>query len=189
MELLKKIFVLILGNIKLITIKFFHLNSFKYNIYNNIFLSSEIEIKNKGKISFGRKFICKRNCRISANGGRISIGDNSGINNNCYIVSHEKIKIGNNVDIGPNVVIVDHDHDYKIEFATNKRNCFKTSSVEIGNNVWIGANSVILRGTRIGNNCIIGAGSIINGVFPNDSIIIQTKITKVDTIKKERENK
>ena len=175
--MIKKIFILFFGNIKLFFIKLFHFNNFKYNFYNNVSLNSEIELKKYGKVCFGKKFILRRNCRISSYNGNIIFGNNCGINNNCYIVSHESILIGNNVEIGPNCVIVDHDHDYKREFELNgSKRFFKTSGIEIGDNVWIGANVIILRGTKIGNNCGIGAGSIVKGNYEDNSIIIQKRM-------------
>ena len=180
----QKVFMLISGNIKLLFIKIFHLKNFRFNIYNNVSITSEINLLNSGKIYFGRKFILRNNCRISSNGGKIEIGNNSGINNNCYIVSHEYIKIGDNVEIGPNCVIVDHDHDYIKEFHEKGQNrYYKTSKIEIGDNVWIGANVIILRGTKIGNNCVIGAGSIVKDIIKPNTIYIQkreTSITKIE---------
>lgn len=174
--MLKKILILLFGNVKLLFLKISHPKKLKYSLYNNISITNEIELKNGGRIILGKKVIIKKNCRISANKGIIEIGNRSGFNNNCYVVSHEHIKIGDNVEIGPNCVIVDHDHDYKKEFAENGLNrYYKIDKIEIGNNVWIGANSVILRGTKIGNNCVIGAGSIVKGVYKDNSIIIQKK--------------
>ena len=174
--MIKKIVILILGNIKLFFIKIIHFKNFKYNLYNNVNLSSDIELRNKGSISLGKKFIMRKNCRISANGGRIEFGNNSGLNNNCYIVSHELIQIGDNVEIGPNCVIVDHDHDYKKEFNENgKKRYFKKEKIVIGNNVWIGANVVILKGTTIGNNCVIGAGTILKENVECDCVVVQNK--------------
>ena len=174
--MLKKFLILFLGNIKLFFIKLSHFSGFHYNLYNNVSLSSSIELSGKGKISFGKKFILHKNSRISVSGGNIEIGNCCGINSNCYIVSHRKIKIGNNVVIGPNVVIVDHDHNFTKNGVEHKN--YNCANIAILDGAWIGANSVILKGTKIGRNCVIGAGSIINFDVPDNTVLIQKRENK-----------
>lgn len=177
--MISKSLILFFGNIKLLMIKLLHFRHFKYNLYNNVSLFSKITVKKTGEIKIGKKFILRKNCTISANDGKIIIGNNCGFNNNCYMVAHDFIKFGDNVDIGPNCVIVDHDHDYKKEFSSkDRKNYYKTSEIEIGNNVWIGANCVILRGSKIGDNVVIGAGTIVNSEVPNNTILVDKKEKK-----------
>ena len=129
----------------------------------------------------GKKFILKKNCRLSVSGGNIEIGNNCGINSNCYIVSHKNIKIGNNVIIGPNVVIVDHNHQFGKNGIESKK--FKSDNIVISDGTWIGANVVILKGSKIGKNCVIGAGSTINFAVPDNTILVQKKENKFINIK------
>jgi acetyltransferase-like isoleucine patch superfamily enzyme len=91
-------------------------------------------------------------------------------------VCRKNIYIGSGTEFGTNVLIYDHDHDYRAGLKTDK---FKESPVKIGNNCWIGANSVILRGTVLGNNCVIAAGSVIRGEYPDNSVIIQKRVTDI----------
>ena len=180
--MLKKVLTLILGNIKLIFVKLFHFYKFHYHLYNNVSVFSSIELSNKGKISFGKKFILRKNSRISVSGGNIEIGNYCGINSNCYIVSHKRIKIGNNVVIGPNVIIVDHDHKFSKEGVDHKN--FNCEDIIISDGAWIGANSVILKGTKIGKNSVIGGGSVINFEVPDNTILIQKRDSNFINIKK-----
>ena len=106
---------------------------------------------------------------IVEDGGRLIIGDDVGINANCYIAVHNEVRIGNNTIFGPGVVVVDQDHDYKAEGGL-KAEKYKVGKVEIGNNVWIGANAVILRDTVIGDNAVIGAGCVVKGDIPCDTV-------------------
>ena len=122
----------------------------------------------------GNHFCALDNCRFSAHGGLLQIGNNVGFNSNCIISSHSRIEIGNNVEVGPNVCIYDQDHDTKCEGGI-KAGKFITAPVNIGDNTWIGANVVILRGTNIGRNCIIAAGSIVKGEVPDNSTYIQKR--------------
>ena len=170
--MIKKVLILIFGNIKLLFIKLFHFTSFNYSVYNNVSILSEIDINNKGKIKIGKKFILRNNSLIASHGnGNIEIGNYCGINKNCYIVSHDKIKIGDNVIIGPNVVIVDHDHKIT-KNGINKKE-YKTKEIIIEDGAWIGANCVILKGSKIGKNCIVGAGATVNFEIPDNTILVQ----------------
>lgn len=135
---------------------------------------NEYSISGGGKIKMGYHVCALKNCRFSAHGGVLQIGNNVGFNTNCIISSHDNIFIGNNVEIGPNVCIYDHDHDVKCEGGIKSGN-FITDPVSIGDNAWIGANVVILRGTKIGKNCIIAAGSIVKGEIPDNSTYIQKR--------------
>ncbi len=91
--------------------------------------------------------------------GKITIGKNTAIEDNCVIHSgspHSDIKdvtIGNDVHLGHGAVI----------------NCRK-----IGNNVLIGMNATILHEVEIGNFCIIGAGCLVSeGMkIPDNSLVV-----------------
>jgi carbonic anhydrase/acetyltransferase-like protein (isoleucine patch superfamily) len=91
--------------------------------------------------------------------GKITIGQNTAIEDNCVIHSgspHSDIKdvtIGNDVHLGHGAVT----------------NCRK-----IGNNVLIGMNATILHEVEIGNFCIIGAGCLVSeGMkIPDNSFVV-----------------
>ena len=111
---------------------------------------------------------------IVENGACLKIGDDVGINANCYIAVHEEVIIGDNTILGPGVVVVDQDHDYKAEGGL-KSEKYLTGRVKIGNNVWIGANAVILRNTTIGDNAVIGAGSVVSGNVPEGTVFVNKR--------------
>lgn len=135
---------------------------------------NKYKVSNGGKMILGYHFCALDNCRFSAHGGLLQIGNNVGFNSNCIISSHSRIEIRNNVEVGPNVCIYDQDHDTKCEGGI-KAGKFITDPLSIGDNTWIGANVVILRGTNIGRNCIIAAGSIVKGEVPDNSTYIQKR--------------
>ncbi len=179
----KKIIILIFGNLRMLFKRIVSFGKLKFNIYNNVGLSAEINISGNSKVVIGKKFIMRNNSYLAAhNGGGIAIGKNVFINRNCYIVSHEKIVIKDNVSIGPNTVIVDHDHEFDALFGVNRTN-YKTNKIIINDGVWIGANCVILKGIEIGKNSVIAAGSVINFDVPENTIIVQKKNTKQISIK------
>ena len=180
--MINKVVTLIIGNAKLLIIKLFHFRKLKYKLYNNVAINSNINIKNNGNITFGKKFILKGNSLLAAHGnGKIEIGNYCGINRGCYIVCHDEIQIGNNVIIGPNVVIVDHDHKFNRGNIDKKQ--FKSAKITIEDGAWIGANSVILKGTKIGKNSIIAAGSVVNSDVPDEVVFMQKRENTIKNIK------
>lgn len=147
---------------------------------------------NKGsKVTLGKKIRIHSGCKIKVRrGADLVIENNVKINYYCIIACQEKIKIGEGTEFGPSVYL--YDHDYKKGLSSNSdEECFKRAPIEIGRNCWIGANTVILRGTKLGDNCVVAAGSVIKGEFPENSVIVQKRVTdvrgqfKVITLKKE----
>jgi len=130
-------------------------------------------------ITLGNKVKAHTGVRMKAIGnGKIIIGDETGFNFGCMLFAMEEINIGKDVQFGPNVLLYDNDHDFRAEGGV-KANKFKISKIEIGDYTWIGANTMILRGTKIGKNCVVGAGCVLNGTYPDNSIIVQKRDTQV----------
>jgi carbonic anhydrase/acetyltransferase-like protein (isoleucine patch superfamily) len=98
--------------------------------------------------------------------GKIRIGSNTAIEDNCVIHSGTPSSLVGDVFIGDRVLI---GHGA----ALNGR--------KIGNDVLIGMNATILHDTEVGNSCIIGAGSMVaQGMkIPDNSLVmgIPAKIT------------
>lgn len=178
---LKNIISVIYSLLKFSIIKLFYRSNFRYYYIERFSPNTEIDIGRGAKLNLGRKVRAHSGVKLRVrNNAELSIGNNTAFNYGCMVTSHQSIKIGSNSIFGPNVLIYDHDHDFRAENGLKLK--YKTSDVEIGNNVWIGANTVILKGTRIGDNCVIGAGCVINGVFPNNTVIVQKRETKEYTI-------
>ncbi|MBY0013623.1 acyltransferase [Paenibacillus typhae] len=172
-------FFIMCSLLKFSLIKLFHMGRFKFSLVSIVSPFTELEVGRGSLVELGKNINFRSGARIKVRkGAELFIGDQSFLNHNCMIVSHESISIGRNVQVGPNTLIYDHDHDYRAEHGLRKK-VYKTSPVTIGDNVWIGANVVILRGTSIGDNCVIGAGSIIRGNYLSNQTIIQKRETTV----------
>jgi carbonic anhydrase/acetyltransferase-like protein (isoleucine patch superfamily) len=78
--------------------------------------------------------------------GRITIGRNTSVEDNCVIHSGTSSALLGDITIG----------DYVIIGHGAVLNCRK-----IGNNVLIGMNATILHGAEIGNHCVIAAGCLV----------------------------
>lgn len=85
--------------------------------------------------------------------GKITIGKNTSIEDNCVVHSATDISIGDNTIVGHGAVL----------------HCRK-----IGNNVLIGNNATVLDNAEIGDHCIIGAGSVVapETKFPAESLAV-----------------
>ena len=115
----------------------------------------------------------QRTIIIARHGGRIEIGENTGISGST-IYSMLQIKIGKNVLIGGNCKIIDNDfHSLMVEKRVPRQKVedIKKAPIFIGDGCFIGANSILLKGTSIGKNCVVGAGSVVSGKFPDNVII------------------
>ena len=84
---------------------------------------------------------------------RITIGDNTSIEDNCVLHSATELTIGNNTIVGHGAVI----------------HCRK-----IGNNVLIGNNATVLDEAEIGDFCIVAAGSVVapETKFPLETLVM-----------------
>ena len=94
---------------------------------------------------------------------RVSIGDNSFLNNYCRFFfgnnSDAHIEVGNNVYFAPNVSLLTATH----EIGTEKQRAGKTihKSVIIEDGVWIGAGATIFPGVKIAQGGVIGVAAVV----------------------------
>lgn len=168
--------------LKFSLIKLFNWNRFKFHLVERFSPNTELYFLGKGTIILGKKVRAHTGVKLRViKKGKITVGENSSFNYGCMVFSMDSVKIGNGVEFGPNVLIYDHDHDFRTDGGL-KKNKYKTGEVIIGDYSWIGANSIILRGTKIGKNCVVAAGSIINGEYPDNSLIIQKRNTTIKHI-------
>jgi len=106
-----------------------------------------------------------RGTRISVKtNGKLEIGDQTYLSDDCLISASEAIKIGKQCVISWEVQIFDDD-GHKLSDRPQKE------GILIGDAVWIGSRATILRGTHLGTGCIVAAGSIVKGTFPAHSLI------------------
>lgn len=97
-------------------------------------------------------------------GYNISIGENSFINHNAYLLDCAAVTIGKNCFIGPDfgAYTALHPMDPEIRRAGTE----KALPVVIEDDVWIGGSVKILPGVTIGRGSVIGAGSTVTRDIP-----------------------
>lgn len=105
--------------------------------------------------------------------GLIQVGKNVKIGTNTIISAHENggISIGDNTIIAGNSYIIDCNHrtEKKCIIASQYLDAAK---LEIGSDVWIGANVSVLKGSKIKNGAVIGAGAVVNKTIESYGIAV-----------------
>lgn len=158
-------------------LKIFHFSGFRFHLVERFSPNVVVELGKKSSIILGKMVRVHSGTKIKVRkNAKLIMETGVKLNYNCIIACHNQIKIGAGTQFGPSVYLYDHDHDYK---SGLEKNMYLEDPIEIGKNCWIGANTVILRGTKIGDNCVVGAGCILKGVFPNNSVIVQKRLTDI----------
>lgn len=124
-------------------------------------------------------------------GSFCSIGHDTFINHNAYLMDGGGITIGHHCFIGPNCGMYTAIHP----LLPQERNLGleKALPIVIGDNCWIGADVTILPGVTIGSNTVIGAKSVVTRDIPDGVIALGNPcrvvrpITEADSIYSEKD--
>lgn len=123
------------------------LKSSNHYIADNAYVIGDVEIGDNASVWF--------NTVIRGDGGKIIIGDNSNIQDNCVLHAEpwNRLVVGTGVTVGHLAML---------------HGCI------IGDSTLIGINSVILDDAVIGKNCIIGANALVpeKKVIPDGSVVM-----------------
>jgi len=87
---------------------------------------------------------------------KLTIGDNSTINEGVLFNSRDKITIGRNVHLSSYVQL----HTTKLTLYNTPRKHIKEPII-IEDNVWLASSVIVSAGVTIGKNSVIGAGSVV----------------------------
>jgi len=122
-------------------------------------------------LSLGRYSIIDCAGTLSDVGISLTIGDNVGINDYCYIAVRGDVVIGNDVIIGPGVYIFSENHNYDNPNLPIRKQGVTKRLTKIGNDVWIGAKACIMPGVAIGSGSIVAAGAVVTKDTEENSIV------------------
>jgi acetyltransferase-like isoleucine patch superfamily enzyme len=93
----------------------------------------------------------------------IEIGNHVTINQFCYLVGKEGLKIGDDVMIGAGSKIVTSSHGFENTDKPMRLQSITFKSVTLENDIWLGFDVVITSGTYLKTGCIVGAKSLVLG--------------------------
>ncbi|HYR58840.1 MAG TPA: DapH/DapD/GlmU-related protein [Chthoniobacteraceae bacterium] len=133
------------------------------------------------RIALGAGVICRGILRVEKFGaGRIAIGANAYVGDDCLLSSSAGIEIGEHALIAHGVQIFDNDShpldpaarvgDYASVLAHGPRGAIASAPVRIGARSWIGFNAIILKGVTIGENSVVAAGSVVSRDIPANTV-------------------
>ncbi len=143
----------------------------------------------RDRINIGDRSVCRGILRIENwSTGKIDIGKDVYIGDDCLISSSKNVSIGDSTMIAHGVQIFDNNthpvdaetrsldyfiiRGYKINTTDfNRAEHIKSEEVIIGKRVWIGFNAIIMRGVKIGDDAIIFPGSIVVNDVPAKSLV------------------
>lgn len=87
---------------------------------------------------------------------KLSVGDNSWIGEDVWILNLEPVRIGADVCISQGVLLCTGSHDRRSPTFE-----FDNAPISIGDGSWIAARATVLRGSTIGEDCIVGATALV----------------------------
>ena len=147
-----------------------------YDIHNSAHVGKNV------KVTFPENIIINKNVKIGEGvvlqaSGKISIGDNTGINP--YVVMYGKVKIGKNCMIAPHSTIIGGNHNSSSIKIPMIKQGGSSKGIVIQDDVWIGANAVILDGVNLGKGSIVGAGSVVTKNIKSYEVVAGVPAKKI----------
>lgn len=141
---------------------------------NMTYIGKPTFIEGRKRIFIGDRVRIFPGIRMEAIGsGRIVIGDNVAIEQNCHITSMDGLlKIDNNTTISANVCITNLDHEYQDISKSVMEQGHILNETEIGEGCFIAFGCIIQAGTKLGKHCVVGANAVVRGEFPDYSVIV-----------------
>ncbi len=87
---------------------------------------------------------------------KLTVGDNSWIGEDVWILNLEPVRIGADVCISQGVLLCTGSHDrHSPTFE------FDNAPISIGDGSWIAARATVLRGVTVGDDCVVGATALV----------------------------
>lgn len=171
-----------------------------FNPNNLIFLGSNVEIKNRRMIKFGRGVTLGRGVMIdglskdgiiigdgasigsygiiratsvlSKIGRGFKLGNHSSLDAFAFVGAYGGVVVGSNVIMGQKVSFHSENHMYDRLDMLIRHQDITCQGVVVEDNCWIGSNVTFLDGSHVASGCVIGAGSVVRGYIPPNSIAV-----------------
>ncbi|WP_337399577.1 acyltransferase, partial [Congzhengia sp.] len=102
------------------------------------------------------------------------IGNNCSIGQGTVIYASARgggVTIGNNTHIAAQCYIIDMDHGLQVNTLIDKQHN-SVDAISIGNDVWIAAGAKILKGSILNDHSVIGANAVVKGIMEENAIAV-----------------
>lgn len=109
----------------------------------------------------------------SCDSPKLTIGDNTNINENVWIGIARSVTIGSYVRIARNVLIIDNPGHPLDALQRRKRGVTmeQIRPVIIEDDVWIASDAIIMPGVKLGRGVVIGAGAVVTKDMPPYTVV------------------
>jgi acetyltransferase-like isoleucine patch superfamily enzyme len=136
----------------------------------------------RAMILLGDDVVCRGIVRREAFGdGRVVIGDDVYIGDDCIVSAAASIEIGSGTLLGHGVHVFDN-NSQPVEAASRAadwravrdgapRAAIDAAPVRIGEQAWVGFGSVVLKGVTIGARAVVAAASVVTHDVPDGAIV------------------
>ena len=105
---------------------------------------------------------------------KLTVGDNSWIGVDAWLLNLEPISIGADVCISQGVLLCTGSHDRRSPTFE-----FDNGPITIGDSTWIAARATVLRGVTIGQDVVVGATVLVSRDILDGEVLIAPNPTKV----------
>lgn len=96
---------------------------------------------------------------------KLTVGDNSWIGEEVFILNFEPVQIGSHVCISQRSFLCGGNHDYRCpDFR------YRNGPITVKDGAWIGASTFVAPNVEIGSNSVTTAGSIVTKSLPGNHI-------------------
>jgi acetyltransferase-like isoleucine patch superfamily enzyme len=102
---------------------------------------------------------------------RLSIGEDTVINGDCFINALGGVAIGHHCHIARGLTIYSHNHNWRSKEFIPYDDKEIPKGVKIGDAVWICANVTIAPGVTVGSGAILAAGAVVFDNIPDCAIV------------------
>lgn len=139
--------------------------------YSNIQAYSSEGVLCGDRFKLGAYSIISCTSHLSKLGKGVTIGDDVGISEFCFLGASGGITIGNNVIMGQYVSFHSQNHIFEDSSQPIQHQGTSSEGITIGDGTWIGAKVTLLDGVKVGKNCVIAAGAVVKNSFPDNCLI------------------
>ena len=145
----------------------------------NPFMGIKVALLRAFGAKIGKGLVIKNNVIIKSP-WYLTIGDDCGLGEGCWIDNLDRVTIGSNVCISQGAMLLTGNHDY-----THPTMPYRNAPISIEDGAWIGAQTTVCPGVTVHRNAILTVGSVAtkdmvaNGIYQgNPAVKIRERIIK-----------
>jgi acetyltransferase-like isoleucine patch superfamily enzyme len=126
-----------------------------------------------GPVTIGDRSTINDDCYLqTGQGGTIEIGPDTHLQPRCQLSAYVgSIRIGARISIAPNVAFYPYDHGIQAGIPVRQQPLESKGDIVIEDDVWIGTGVIVLAGVHIGAGAVVAAGSIVTRRVPADAVV------------------